>query len=152
MCARGHQRKIGENVNLTVLAPEDPLLSGTRSDANANSIVLWIKHGEVDFLLTGDAEKETEERLLEVLRARPPPDFEILKVAHHGSRYASSESFLSRVKPQVALISCGLRNRYKHPAPETLQRLKKVGAKIFRTDLMGTIKVRSDGQKFWVNP
>jgi competence protein ComEC len=147
----GHQRKLGEEVQLHVLGPEEPLLRGTRSDANANSVVLWIQHGTVDFLLTGDAEKETEQRVLEVLRARPPPDFEVLKVAHHGSRYASSEAFLARVKPKLALISCGLKNRYGHPAPETLQRLRDVGAMVFSTAQNGTFSVHSNGQKFWVH-
>jgi competence protein ComEC len=146
----GDSRKLGDQVQLAILAPEEPLLTGTRSDANANSIVLWVKHGEIDFLLTGDAEKETEERVLEVLRARPPPDFEVLKVAHHGSRYSSGRLFLSRVSPKVALISCGARNRYRHPAPETLERLRDVGAKIYRTDLHGSIRVRSNGHSFWV--
>ena len=146
----GEKRKLGQDVLLHVLGPEDPLLQGTRSDPNANSIVLWIQHHAVDFLLTGDAESETEERVLEVLRARPPPDFEVLKVAHHGSRYASSRAFLARVKPQIAMISCGRKNRYGHPAPETLERLKAVGAQIFSTAVNGTFSVHSDGQKFWV--
>lgn len=145
----GDQRSLGSEVVLHVLAPEEPLLRGTRSDANANSVVLWVQHGSVDFLLTGDAEKETEQRVLEVLRARPPPDFEVLKVAHHGSRYASSTRFLTRVKPKLALISCGRRNRYRHPAPETIKRLEEIGATIFRTDLHGTFSVHSNGQKFW---
>ena len=147
---RGNQAILDGGVELNVLAPQDPLLQNSRSDANANSVVLWIKHGEVDFLLTGDAEAETETRVLEALRGRPPPDFEVLKVAHHGSRYASSDTFLKRVKPQVALISCGRNNRYKHPHPDTLGRLEHRGAQIFRTDLHGTIRLRSDGENILV--
>ncbi len=131
---------------ITVLAPEDPLISRSRSNANANSIVLWIQHGEVDFLLTGDAEAETEKRVLNVLKGLGPDDVEVLKIAHHGSKYASSAAFLARVKPEIAVISCGRNNRYRHPSPETLERLKDVGAKVYRTDLHGTIRIHSNGK------
>jgi len=147
---RGNKATLDGEVELTVLAPEDPLIQNSRSDANANSVVLWMKHGEIDFLLTGDAESETETRILDVLRGRPPPDFEVLKVAHHGSRHASSNAFLARVHPQIALISCGLNNRYKHPHPDTLERLSEIGAQVFRTDLHGTIRLRSDGENILI--
>ena len=147
---RGNKAVLEDAVEITVLAPEDPLIDNSRSDANANSIVLWIKHGEIDFLLTGDAEHETESRVLEVLRGRPPPEFEVLKVAHHGSRHASSKKFLNRVRPQVALISCGLKNRYKHPHPDTLGRLEEFGVQVFRTDLHGMVQLRSDGENILI--
>jgi len=147
---RGNKATLDGGVELTVLAPEDPLIQNSRSDANANSVVLWMKHGEIDFLLTGDAESETESRILDVLRGRPPPEFEVLKVAHHGSRHASSKTFLARVRPQIALISCGLNNRYNHPHPDTLKRLSGIGAQVFRTDLHGTIQLRSDGENILI--
>ncbi|MBR57979.1 MAG: hydrolase [Myxococcales bacterium] len=142
---RSDRMTLTKGVDITVLAPEDPLINRSRSNANANSIVLWIQHGAVDFLLTGDAEHETEKRVLRVLEGMGPEDVEVLKVAHHGSKYASTASFLSRVKPEVAIISCGRNNRYRHPSPETLERLTGAGAKIYRTDIHGTVRIHSNG-------
>ncbi|MFX9031545.1 hypothetical protein ABTN13_20815, partial [Acinetobacter baumannii] len=76
---------------------------------------------DFSMLLMGDAEAQTEERLIERganLRAR------VLKVGHHGSRYATSERFLRAVRPEVAVISCGYDNRYGHPSQEVLDRLR----------------------------
>lgn len=67
---------------------------------------------------------------------------DIIKVGHHGSKGASSEEFLSYVKPENALISCGAGNSYGHPHTETLQRLSGIGAKVYRTDESGEIAVR----------
>ena len=143
---------LGRHVEITVLGPQDPLVKGSRSDVNANSVVLWVRHGEVDFLLMGDAEHETEERVIAVLKARGPPDFEILKVAHHGSRHASSKEFLTVARPDAAVISVAARNRYKHPSEETITRLHAIGAAIYRTDRNGTVRIRSDGKTFRVLP
>lgn len=141
----GLRRALDDDLDIEVLGPREPLIKGSRSDANANSVVLWIRHGEIDFLLTGDAEDPTETRLLEVLRARGPPTFEVLKVAHHGSAHASRAHFLERIRPEFAVVSCGRKNRYGHPAPAAVKRLLAAGARILRTDLQGTIRLRSDG-------
>ena len=148
---RGHKVQFSKDVAITVLAPEVPRISGSRSDANSNSVVLWVNHGEVDFLLTGDAEEPTERRLVDIVRGTPMGDLEVLKVAHHGSSHSSTEEFLKHFPSDIAVISCGRRNRYKHPKPEALDRLKTMGAKIHRTDLEGTIHIRSDGKTFKVN-
>ena len=110
-----------------------------------------MNHGEVDFLRTGDAEEPTEHRLVDVVKGTPMGDLEVLKVAHHGSSHSSTERFLQHFPSDIAVISCGRRNRYKHPKPEALERLKTMGAKIHRTDLEGTIHIRSDGKTFKVN-
>lgn len=64
---------------------------------------------------------------------------DVLKTGHHGSRYATSESFLQYIKPQYAVISCGKKNRYGHPHKETLERLQDAGAEVYRTDSSGAV-------------
>jgi competence protein ComEC len=113
---------------------------------NRHSIVAKIAYGKVGILLTGDIGSD-EERILqaggEILKA------DILKVAHHGSRYSSSRSFLEMVQPEMALIGCGERNRYGHPAPRVVGDLEKLGAKVHRTDLDQAGVYASDGKTLW---
>ena len=131
----------GEEATFTVLFPGDTLLRGTRSDLNSNSVVLRLDHGASSFLFTGDAEAPTEGRLLG--DSLDPVD--VLKVAHHGSGHSSTGAFLARLQPQAALISCGRDNRYRHPYPEALERMRHVGALVYRTDVSGNIRAVSDG-------
>lgn len=110
---------------------------------NGASIVLRIDYGNTSFLFTGDAEDLSEYMMIDAgvdLRA------DVLKVAHHGSRYSSTEEFLNAVSPAYAIISCGKNNQYDHPHAETLERLEAVGAMILRTDELGTIILKSDGE------
>ena len=146
----GNQYPVGKHVRLDVLAPGKPLLSGTRSDPNSNSIILKVTAGEFQVLLTGDAEHETEVRLLE--RQSLNLEADVLKVAHHGSRYASGDSFLARVKAREAVVSCGRNNKYGHPAPETLRRLKNHEMEVFITAEHGDIALRTNGQEYTLGP
>jgi comEA protein len=75
----------------------------------------------------------------------------VLKVAHHGSNHSSTTNFLKAVKPEIAIISLGLNNRYGHPGEDTMRRLERTGAQIYRTDIQGTIKLISDGEKITVS-
>lgn len=136
---------LGEGVALTVLwprVPQEPFLANTRSDPNANSIVTKLTYGKTAFLFTGDSEPPTEEVLLQ-----KPLDLTatVLKVAHHGGKHSSTAAFLERVKPQAAVISCGVGNDYGHPSPEVLGRLGDVRARTFRTDQDGEVMAVSDG-------
>lgn len=88
----------------------------------------------------GDAEKEVEEKL-----PNKEIQTDVLKVGHHGSDTSSTAAFLEKVSPKYAVISCGKNNRYGHPDSITLQNLESVGSVILRTDLDGTIIIRSDG-------
>jgi competence protein ComEC len=115
--------------------------------ANEQSVVLELRYGEFEVLLTGDIGEETEERLL---GAELVSEVEILKVGHHGSRYSSSDAFLSKVKPEVAVISTG-KNSYGHPTQEAMDRLEAVGAKVLRTDRDGDVEIVTDGKSYWVN-
>ena len=111
--------------------------------ANDSSIVLRIDYGRTSFLFTGDAEDWSEYMMLD---AGVPLKADVLKVAHHGSRYSSTPAFLKAVQPAFAVISAGAGNDYGHPAREVLERLQLLGAKVLRTDELGTIVMKSDGE------
>ena len=145
----GQTFDLGGGAVLSVLGPVPPLftkdqLRGGGNEPNANSVVLRLDYGEFSMLLTGDAEAQTEQRLVE-RDARLEAD--VLKVGHHGSKYASSESLLRRGEFKVALVSCSADNRYGHPSPEALARLKAAGLKLYRTDLQGEIKLTTRGRE-----
>jgi competence protein ComEC len=145
---QGQTFTLDSGITLAILGPSEPLLEKVSgSEENANSVILKLTYGNFRMLFTGDSEDETEERLLENhldLQAQ------VLKVAHHGSNYATTDEFLQAVKPAVAIISCGQDNDYGHPAPNTLARLKNAQIKVHRTDLEGEIRVISDGQNYQV--
>ena len=144
----GTKYDLGGGAILTVLAPSEPFFTAEQlkaggNEPNANSIVLRLDYGEFSMLFAGDAEAQTEERLLSKdldLKAK------ILKVAHHGSKYATTQDFLTRVQPEVAIISDGPWNRYGHPGQATLDRIKAANAKVFRTDLQGEITIKTKGR------
>lgn len=138
---RGQSYSLDDGIRIEVLSPPESALSGTRSDLNSNSVVMRLTHGKTCFLFTGDSEEPTEALLLQGGLGHCA----VLKVAHHGSNHSTTDSFLRELKPQVALISCGVANRYKHPGDETLVRLASAGVQVYRTDLMGTLVVESDG-------
>ena len=144
----GKKYDLGGGAFLTVLAPSEPFFTADQlkaggNEPNANSIVLRLDYGDFSMLFTGDAELQTEQRLLSKdleLKAK------IIKVAHHGSKYATTQDFLTRVHPEVAIISDGAWNRYGHPAQATLDRIKAANAKVYRTDLQGEITIRTKGK------
>ena len=117
------------------------------SDTNDTSIVLRIDYGSTSFLLTGDMEKTAETDLVNSgvnLRA------DVLQVGHHGSSTSTGYLFLNSVLPEMAVISCGVNNKYGHPHEETLSILRDAGVDVYRTDLQGTITIGSDGQNYTV--
>lgn len=132
-----------DGVHFDVLAP-DSSWTAAQHDANETSVVLRVRFGAHRLLLTGDAEGEEEAWLL----SRYPPEelrADVLKVGHHGSRTSSSPALLDAVAPRVALASLGAGNRYGHPALETLEAFFVRGVPLLRTDLEGSVVVRSDG-------
>ena len=74
-----------------------------------------------------------------------------MKVAHHGSKGASSEAFLEQVKPDISVISCGKKNRYGHPHKETLKRLENIGSKVYRTDKEGAVSFEYQNGKWYLS-
>ncbi|MFQ3611957.1 MAG: MBL fold metallo-hydrolase [Fimbriimonadales bacterium] len=143
----GERLSVGTDATVEVLAPSQPYLTDTRSDPNNNSIVLRITFGSVRVLFTGDMEREQRNRLY---RERADLRAEILKVAHHGAHNGTDSEFLRRVQPKVAVISCGLNNRYGHPHRETLQALRGAGVKLYRTDLHGEVQITLSGAQLQV--
>ncbi len=127
----------------TVLGPVD-----SYEDANNNSIVLKIEHGDNSFLFMGDAEETAEADLIESGRDMAA---DVLKVGHHGSHSSSSKEFLEAADPSYAVISCGEDNSYGHPHAETLNNLRAMGVEVFRSDEQGTILAVSDGSKITWN-
>ena len=108
----------------------NPVPGLTDPDQNDVSVVILLDNGEVEYLFTGDIDSAVE---ADIVARGTPVAADILKVPHYGSKYSSSAYFLSAVQPAEAVISVG-DNPYGHPAPETLQRLLDVGARIWRTD------------------
>ena len=145
---KGRKVDIGGGATLHILAPEDPLIRNSRSDPNSNSIVFRLTYQDEQALFTGDAEEETEARLLRSPEFLPAS---LLKVAHHGSSHASSDRFLGVVRPQIAVISCSEQNRYGHPAPETLSRLTRRRARPWVTATQGTLIAETSGQGWSLN-
>lgn len=117
------------------------------SDTNDTSIVLRIDYGSTSYLLTGDMEKDAESDLV-ASGANLKAD--VLQVGHHGSSTSTGYAFLNDVMPEMGIISCGVDNKYGHPHEETLSILRDAGIDLYRTDLMGTIIVASDGQNYTV--
>jgi competence protein ComEC len=132
---------------ITELAPDSAWAAGL-NDANLASTVLLVRVGRVRMLLTGDAEEPEEAWLL--AHARDLLHADVLKVAHHGSSTSTSETFLEAVNPRLALVSVGANNSYGHPDAEVLQRLATAGVPTLRTDIAGTIIVRTDGTRLEV--
>jgi len=124
--------------NLLFLYPDTMVFP--RQDPNKFSSVNMLFLGQNCFLFAGDISFAQEKKILPLLSCSND-NFRILKVPHHGSRYSSSALFLEEFKPQIAVIEVG-ENSYGHPHPDTLERLKNIGAQIFRTDLDGTIRFK----------
>jgi competence protein ComEC len=137
---RGDRLQVGD-VEVRVLHP--PLPDWERQKIrNDDSVVLELRYGRVSALLTGDIGREVEQQLLPSLDLHPTV---ILKIAHHGSGTSSSAAFVNGVRPAVALIGVGRGNVFAHPVPVVLDRLRRAGAEVFRTDLDGQIDVVTDG-------
>ncbi|SEF97358.1 competence protein ComEC [Butyrivibrio sp. Su6] len=132
----------GESFNMSDISflCLNPQKNMVTEGANAYSTVLYMKYGDFTALFTGDMEKEGLDNVKNMLKLSRK-EVALLKVAHHGSMYTTDEEFLKLTKPELALISCGENNKYGHPHKETLERLKSIGAAIYRTDEKGCISV-----------
>lgn len=113
-------------------------------DRNDHSLLLEVRYGMAGILLTGDMTGEGEK---EWLAKGDQVQIQILKTAHHGSGSSTGKEFLSYVNPRFAIISCGANNRYGHPSPETLERLKEEDVQWYTTVENGAIKITTDGKK-----
>ncbi len=122
----------------------------TKESINNMSLVLKIDYKDFSVLLTGDAEKDAEEIML---NSKPISDYlpsKVLKVGHHGSQTSTSQDFLDAVSPEIAVIHVGATNRYGHPHQETIDKIAECGAALYRTDQSGNILIQSDGYTYYV--
>ncbi|HEB73327.1 MAG TPA: DNA internalization-related competence protein ComEC/Rec2 [Nitrospirae bacterium] len=115
-----------------------------KDTSNNRSLVLKLVYGDVRILTVGDISSKVERWLVD---SGANISADALKVGHHGSKNSSSEKFLKAVGAKYAVISAGYNNRYRHPSPIVLDRLKKAGMKIYRTDIDGEVVMRTDGEK-----
>ncbi len=139
---RGMHLDIGGGAVVDILFPDRDVVDWSPNDG---SVVAKLTYGSTSIMLTGDASSKTEKIILGENSADQLHST-ILKVGHHGSRTSSSSEFVTAVMPKYALISDGQDNKYGHPHAETLDTLAKAGAQIFRTDLLGSIIMKSNGQ------
>jgi competence protein ComEC len=131
-----------DGVRISVLGPQRPRRP-PRSVRNEDSVVLDVALGEVHLLLAGDVAGEAEEWLC------VPRSF-VLKVPHHGSRSSSGSTFIAGAGARLAIVSAGAHNPFGHPHPEVVERYRRSGALVLRTDRDGTVSVATDGQRVWV--
>ena len=140
---RGSVRCLGETC-LEVIhppagyRPEEPV-------ANDDSLVLRITYRQSAILLTGDVESDGESLML---ASGLPLSAQVLKVAHHGSASSTSQRLLAQVTPSLAIVSVGEGNPWGHPAPEVLERLRRPGVQVLRTDREGAVQLFREGAKW----
>ena len=144
---KGQRIDAGSGVIFDILSPAEDA-AASASDPHDANIVSRLSYGETTILLTGDAEKALEHRL--VFEAPDMLDADILKVGHHGSKTSSTEVFVKAVSPDMAVISAGKKNRYGHPHADVLERFARLGIPVFRTDQMGNITIESDGVRHYL--
>ena len=140
----GQKITLGPSTTIAVLSPaRNPALL----ESNASSIVLQIRYGEIEFMLTGDAPQGIEDYL--VTEYGTELESEVLKLGHHGSDTSSSALFLETVKPDFAVVSAAPHNRYGHPHPAVVERSAIAGAEVLTTAEVGTITFVTDGVTLW---
>lgn len=123
-----------------------------KNNLNNYSTILKVSFGEMDIIMTGDAEISVEKDVLE--KYKEELDAEILKVGHHGSDTSTSDEFLAAIDPEYALISTTINNKYEHPIKSVMQKLKNANIKVYRTDENGTVEatITSNDVKFSCEP
>ncbi|HET6779012.1 MAG TPA: DNA internalization-related competence protein ComEC/Rec2 [Gemmatimonadales bacterium] len=141
--ARRDERLVLDGVVFTVLHP-DPQWHGWGEDVNEDSLVLLIEYGSFQALFAGDAGFPAEAEMRSRARA-----VDLLKVGHHGSRGSTSDEWLDSLRPRAAVISVG-QNKYGHPSPPTLQRLRGHRVDVWRTDRDGVVAVTTDGARMTI--
>ncbi len=131
------------NLYLDVLWPETKIENG---QANSESVVSELHYGAFSALFTADIDASVE---LALLAGGVLDKVNVLKVAHHGSKFSSGENFLEYVKPDEAVVSVGKNNSYGHPAADVLSRFVTLKSRVWRTDKNGEVEFITDGKKYW---
>ena len=137
----GDTLALDHSVLFLVLGPDGNIYN---SDPNEHSLVINVIYGESEFLFTGDAGEQQEERLVHAYQDLL--DTDLLKVGHHGSRTSSGTTFLNAVTPEIAVISLAERNKFRHPHQEALNRLSQTKAQLLFTSMERAVIFESDGK------
>lgn len=151
---RNKALKAGDRINfgrgfwMDILSPGDFLSEGLRRNLNNNSIVMKMHYKDFTMMFTGDIQNPTEVALADKYGSMLKSD--VLKVAHHGSKTSSNYQFISKVKPNIALISCGDFSKYHHPNKNVIGSLTHLGAKVYYTNTNGDIVVTTNGKEYFV--
>jgi len=141
LARRGMKIDLGDGVVVDILFPDRDV---SNIESNAGSVVLRIRYGETEVMLTGDSPQAIEKYLVSLDGARLQSD--VLKVGHHGSKTSSADIFLAAVLPSFAVVSAGRDNRYGHPHTEVLEALTEVNARVLSTYKDETIIFTSNGE------
>ncbi len=145
----GDTLRFGGGVSGVILRYGD-VAGDTLTTENDRSVCIKLIYGDFDMIFTGDIAEAGENDILSTGLLLPAEQYEVLKVAHHGSKYSSSQTFLEAVLPLFSVISSGEKNPFGHPAQETLGRLAAIGTDILRTDQKSTIEIYTDGKSFQI--
>ena len=136
---KGDKIVLDNNLYFDILWPNDKQIEENK--LNNNAIVMKLNYNNFSTLFTGDIEKPAEEKILEIYKNSKILESDILKVAHHGSKTSTTDEFLNKVKPKIALIGVGKDNMFGHPSNTTIEKLEKMNIKIYRTDLNAEISI-----------
>lgn len=139
--------KLPDNSRLSILWPNNQQINDFIDDPNNQSLVILWQYGLNSFLWTGDLESTAENKIIN--NKKLSKSINLLKIGHHGSWTASSPDWLNYWQPNLALISVGLNNKFNLPSQITIDRLKRLNIKIWRTDLDGDLVIYSNGQLVW---
>ena len=143
---KGNKVNIEKDMYFNVIWPDSNNIVN-ENKLNNNSLVFKMNYKNTSALFTGDIEKIAEEKIISYVKEDELKST-IIKVAHHGSKTSSTEKFIEKVKPKIALIGVGENNTFGHPSNITIETLEKAGTKIYRTDKMGEIilQINKKGQ------
>lgn len=147
----GEKVSIEDNLYFDIIWPfSDNMISD--NSINNNSLVCKLNYKNYSMLFTGDIEVIAEKAILKkysknlnILKS------DILKVAHHGSKTSSITEFIEKIKPKYAIIGVGEDNKFGHPSDSTIQNLEKANIRIYRTDKMGEIEMKTNGKEIKIN-
>lgn len=147
----GEKVSIEDNLYFDIIWPfSDNMISD--NSINNNSLVCKLNYKNYSMLFTGDIEAIAEKAILKkysknlnILKS------DILKVAHHGSKTSSVTEFIEKIKPKYAIIGVGEDNKFGHPSDSTIQNLEKANIRIYRTDKMGEIEMKTNGKEIKIN-
>jgi competence protein ComEC len=139
----GDEIMFGEDIRVQCVFPDKT----TSLSGNEGALVLNSTYGESEFLFTGDIGFEAEKALME---SGADIDADIIKIAHHGSKYSSDGAFIDAVSPKIALISAGRNNTYGHPTAEVLEKLSDRNIAVYNTQQNGAVLIQTDGKNLFI--